>query len=171
MGTMLRLTLPSLAFGWLCVLQGAAGRPVPSVWTVVAIDTKGDTRAPAAPDAAQLSYHYDTTDDVLWFRLGMFARPNVTRLVAEIAVDTGATAAPKMHWWGAHNKDFTFDRIVRATAIRTGRVYRGTVGVGRADADGERPSIDLRSDDTHVRIDGVAILIGISRSQLTDQLT
>jgi len=35
------------------------------VWTVLAVDPKGDGRDASSPDAAQLSYRYDKQHDVL----------------------------------------------------------------------------------------------------------
>ncbi len=36
------------------------------VWTVLAVDPKGDGRDLSLPDAAQLSYRYDKQKDFLW---------------------------------------------------------------------------------------------------------
>jgi hypothetical protein len=45
------------------------------VWTVLAVDPKGDGRDPALPDAAQLSYRYDKPQDLLWFRVSFYGKP------------------------------------------------------------------------------------------------
>src|SRR5262245_23454149 len=50
-------------------LTGAVRAPAPSVWTVIAVDPRGDARAASLADAAQLSYRYDKPADKLWFRV------------------------------------------------------------------------------------------------------
>src|SRR5712692_7179861 len=80
------------------------------VWTVLAVDPKGDGRDASLPDAAQLSYGYDKQDDLLWFRVSLYGKPHEEYFGVHI-VDTGAEDAAKMNWWGA-NKDFKFDKLV-----------------------------------------------------------
>src|SRR5260370_17792850 len=81
------------------------------VWTVIAVDPKGDGRDPSLPDAAQLSYRYDKRQDLLWFRVTLYGKANEESFGVNIVVDTGADEAAKMNWWGA-NKDFKFDKLV-----------------------------------------------------------
>src|SRR5256886_1026621 len=93
------------------------------VWTVVAIDPKGDGRDPSSADAAQVSYRYDKEHDLLWFRISLWGTPNAAAFGVNIAVDTGADETAKMNWWGA-NKDFKFDRLIAAWVTRASGGYR-----------------------------------------------
>jgi pimeloyl-ACP methyl ester carboxylesterase len=61
--------------------------PESTIWTVVAIDPKGDSRGGAGVDAAQLSYQYDRSNDLLWLRVATFGPPQPGKLVMRIAVD------------------------------------------------------------------------------------
>jgi pimeloyl-ACP methyl ester carboxylesterase len=98
---------------------------------------------------------------MLWFRIGTFGLHDAETVAADIAIDTGAAVGSKSNWWGDHNKDFTFDRLIRARLTRTGSSYTGTVTTGDATGTGQK----------HVRIDGDAIVIGIARTEITDKTT
>src|SRR5262245_45285512 len=140
--------------------------PPADVWTVQAVDAKGDGRQPSSLDAAQLSSRYDRDADLVWFRVALFGAPAAESLRVTIAVDSGAGDTAHMNWWGA-NRDFSFDRLVTAWIVRGGSAYCGQVGV--ADVAGVRKQ-DLGSlfkNDDHVRVDGDAIAIGVPRAQLT----
>src|SRR5262245_65577214 len=93
-----------------------------TIWTVVAIDTKGDGRDPSLADAAQLSWRYDEPDDMLWFRVSLFGQLNANAFGVNIAVDTGATETQKTTWWGS-NKDFAFDLLITAWVTKSGDRY------------------------------------------------
>src|SRR5260370_2154675 len=99
------------------------------VWTVLAVDPKGDGRDPALPDAAQLSYRYDKPQDLLWFRVSLYGKPIEESFGVNIVVDTGADDAAKMNWWGA-NQEFKFDKLVTAWVTRGDGGYQGTIGAG-----------------------------------------
>src|SRR5260370_15304067 len=101
------------------------------VWTVIAVDPKGDGRDPSLPDAAQLSYRYDKRQDLLWFRVTLYGKANEESFGVNIVVDTGADEAAKMNWWGA-NKDFKFDKLVTVWVARENGGYKGTIGGGDA---------------------------------------
>src|SRR5215471_6575696 len=115
------------------LLQGSHGQTAsPSqIWTVLAFDTRDDGRDPALPDAALLAYRYDRQQDMLWFRVCLYNKPNPDAFGINIVVDTGADDAAKVNWWGG-NKDFKFDKIVTAWVTRSGNGYQGTIGVGDA---------------------------------------
>jgi pimeloyl-ACP methyl ester carboxylesterase len=81
----LRLILMLLAW-----LLGIAAAPGTTVWTVIAVDPEGDGRDASLADAAQLSYRYDDRQDVLWFRVTMYGKPNEEAVRVKIAVDAGA---------------------------------------------------------------------------------
>src|SRR5437763_14670190 len=91
-----------LLVGLLSIVPVAA---LSQVWTVIAIDAKGNGRDPSAADAAQLSYHYDKEQDMLWLRVGLYSKPNEDSFALNIAVNTGADEAATMNWWGT-NKSF-----------------------------------------------------------------
>src|SRR3989440_9108844 len=95
----------------------ATANATAQVWTVLAADTKGDARDPSLADAAQVSYRYDKQQDLLWFRVSLYSKPNEESLGVNIAVDSGADEAAKMNWWGA-NKDFQFDKLVTVQVPR-----------------------------------------------------
>jgi pimeloyl-ACP methyl ester carboxylesterase len=88
----------------------------PQIWSVIAIDAKGDARDATLGDVAQLAYRYDKTLDTLWFRIGLYGQPAATAVSVKIA---------------------TGDRHVTATGTR----------------------------------DGSAIVVGITRTDLTDKTT
>src|SRR5207253_8596340 len=104
---------------------------IAQVWTVAGFDAKGDARDPSLADAAQLSYRYDKQQDLLWFRVSLYGKPNEQAFGVNIVVDTGADDAARMNWWGA-NKDFKFDKLITAWVTRVNGSYQGTIGVGDA---------------------------------------
>ena len=148
-------------------LLGAAPGRGSSVWTVAAIDPKGDARDPSSADAAQLSYRYDESAGMLWFRLSVFGGLNADAFGVTIAVDTGATEREKANWWGA-NTAFTFDRLITASVTRTGSRYAGTLGISDAAGAIRKELANLRRDNVEVRVEADAILIGVKRDELTD---
>lgn len=138
------------------------------IWTVLAVDVKGDGRAPSLADAAQLSYRYDKQQDLLWFRVTVYGKPNEEAFGVNLAIDTGAGDDAKMNWWGT-NKDFRFDKLITAWVTRRNGVYQGTVGV--ADAAGARAKNfnNLLQNNLQIRVEGDSVLIGIKRTDLTDK--
>jgi hypothetical protein len=46
------------------------------IWTVLAVDQKGDGQDATLADAAQLSYRYDQRQDMLWFRVTVYGKPD-----------------------------------------------------------------------------------------------
>src|SRR5690348_92564 len=72
-----------------CIIAAPVGSRA-QVWTVVGIDPKGDGRDPSSADAAQVSYRYDKQQDLLWFRVSLWGKPNEDAFGVNIAVDTGA---------------------------------------------------------------------------------
>src|SRR5437764_13785943 len=96
------------------------------VWTVLAVDPKDDGRDPSLADAAQLSYRYDKEQDLLWFRVSLYGKPNEESLGVNIAVDSGADEAAKMNWWGA-NKDFQFDKLLTHQVAPERSGYKGKI--------------------------------------------
>ena len=80
-------------------LVDAAPNSTAHVWTVIAVDPKGDTRDSSLADAAQLSYRYDKPLDMLWFRVSLFGRPAANELGVKIAVDTGANDDRQITAW------------------------------------------------------------------------
>ncbi len=139
------------------------------VWTVLAVDPKGDGRDASLPDAAQLSYRYDKQQDFLWFRLSLSGRPNEDVFGVNIVLDTEAPEASKMNWWGA-NKDFRFDKVLTAWVTRGAGGYHGTLGI--ADAAGARAKdfTNLRRNSLQLRVEDHSILVGVNRTELTDRM-
>ena len=163
--------LPAIA-KMLLLLALVAGVPAGAraeVWTVLAFDAKGDGRDPSLADAAQLSYRYDKQQDLLWFRVTLYGKPNEASFGVNIVVDTGADEAARMNWWGA-NKDFKFDKLVTAWVTRANGGYQGTIGVGDVAGVKARNINNLLHDDLQIRVEGDSILIGIKRTDLTDKM-
>jgi len=121
------------------------------VWTVIAVDPKGDARNAALADAAQLSYRYDTQQDMLWLRVTLYGKADAQTLAVDIAIDTGAGGAAEGPWRGA-NKEFKFDKLITAREGRGGGYH---VTIGGRDAEGAK-----------VNIAGDSILIGLKRTDL-----
>src|SRR5436305_12687633 len=99
------------------------------IWTVLAVDPKGDGQDPSLADAAQLSYRYDKQQDMLWFRVSLYGKPNEEAFGVNIVFDTGVDEAAKMNWWGA-NAAFKFNKLVTAWVTLGGNGYQGTIGIG-----------------------------------------
>ena len=152
------------------VLAAAAPGPASSIWTVAAVDPRGDAREPSLADAAQLSYRYEETGDRLWFRVSLFGRLNADAFGVNIAIDTGATDSDKANWWGA-NKEFTFDRLITAWVTRTEGRYSGTIGVSDAAGAARKQFTNLGRDNVDVRVESDAILIGVKRDAVTNRMT
>jgi pimeloyl-ACP methyl ester carboxylesterase len=68
---------------WLIDIPRADG---PRIWSVIAIDAKGDAGQASLTDAAQLAYRYDKTLDTVWFRIGLYDAPAAARVSVKIAV-------------------------------------------------------------------------------------
>jgi pimeloyl-ACP methyl ester carboxylesterase len=139
------------------------------VWTVLAVDPKGDGRDASLPDAAQLSYRYDKQHDLLWFRVSLYGKPHEESFGVNIAVDTGAEDTAKMNWWGA-NKDFKFDKLVTAWVTRGNGGYQGTIGVGDATGARVQNFNNLLQNNLQIRAEGDSIVIGLKRTDLTDKM-
>jgi pimeloyl-ACP methyl ester carboxylesterase len=139
------------------------------VWTVLAVDPKGDGRDASLPDAAQLSYRYDKQHDLLWFRVSLYGKPHEEAFGVNIVVDTGAEDTAKMNWWGA-NKDFKFDKLVTAWVTRGNGGYQGTIGVGDATGAKAQNFNNLLQNNLQIRVEGDSILIGVKRTDLTDKM-
>jgi len=151
-------------------LLAAAPGPGSSVWTVLSVDPKGDAREPSLADAAQLSYRYEETSDMLWFRVSLFGRLNADAFGVNVAIDTGAADSDKAHWWG-DNKEFAFDRLLTASVTRTDGRYSGTIGISDAPGALRRQFTNLGRDNVEVRVEGNAILIGVKRDAVTNRMT
>jgi len=138
-------------------------------WTVIAAKAKGAARDASLPQAAQLSYRYDKQQDVLWFRIALYGSLDQQAFGANLAFDTRPDDAAKMNWWGT-NKGFKFDRLVTAWVTRTANGYEGTIGV--ADADGVRTKHmnNLAQNNVQILTDNDAILIGLKRTDITDDM-
>src|ERR1041384_5955308 len=150
---------------------GGLGQPAsPSqMWTVLAFDAKDDGRDPALADAAQLSYRYDKAQDVLWFRVSLYGKPNEDAFGINIAVDTGADDTAKVNWGGA-NKDFKFDKLVTAWGTHGDKGYVGTIGIGNAAGFKASNLNNLLQNDVQVRTEGDSIVVGVKRTDLTDKM-
>jgi pimeloyl-ACP methyl ester carboxylesterase len=139
------------------------------VWTVLAFDAKGDGRDPSLPDAAQLSYRYDRQQDILWFRVSLYGRPNEEAFGINIVVDTGSDEGEKMNWWGG-NRDFKFDKLVTAWVTRGKSGYMGTIGVGDVPGVKARNINNLLQNNLQIRVEGDSVVVGLKRKELTDKM-
>jgi pimeloyl-ACP methyl ester carboxylesterase len=136
------------------------------MWTVIAIDPKGDGRESALADAAQLSYRYDAHLDMLWFRVSVFSKLSGDGFSLNIAVDTGS-GDDKTNWWGG-NVDFTFDRLLTAWVTRTDGGYTGTIGISDAAGARQKQLTNRRQNNLQLKVEGDAVLIGLKRTDLSD---
>jgi pimeloyl-ACP methyl ester carboxylesterase len=139
------------------------------IWTVLAPDVMGDERDPSLADAAQLSYRYDKTQDMLWFRVSLYGVPNEKAFGVNLVVDTGGDDATKTNWWGG-NKAFRFDKIITAWVTRGDNGYEGTIGVGDTAGVQTRQINNLLQNNLHVAVAGDSIVIGVKRTDITDSL-
>lgn len=163
-----RQILATLAL--LMLLRGSLEQAPPvHLWTVLAFDAKDDGRDPSLPDAAQLSYRYDKQEDMLWFRVSLYGKPNEEDFGVNIVLDTGGDDAAKMSWWGA-NKDFKFDKLVTAWVTRREGAYEGTIGVGDATGVRTRNINNLLQNNVKIQIEGDSIILGIHRTDITDKM-
>jgi pimeloyl-ACP methyl ester carboxylesterase len=139
------------------------------IYTVLTFDGKGDGRDPALPDAAQLAYHYDKEQDLLWFRIALYGSPNAQAFAVNIVFDTGAEEANKMNWWGG-NKDFRFDKLLTAQVTRGANGFTGTIGVADVAGVSAKNFTNLRQNNLQIRVEGDSIIIGVKRTDITDKL-
>jgi len=142
---------------------------VAQVYTVLTFDAKGDGRDSSLADAAQLAYRYDKTQDMLWFRLAVYGRPNAESFGLTIAFATGGDEIPKTNWWGA-NKNFKFDRLLSANVTRSDKGYEGTIGVADVAGVNDHQLTNLKQNNLQISVTGDAILIGVKRTDITDNL-
>lgn len=164
-----RQTLTTLALLMLSRESLGQATPVHQIWTVLAFDAKDDGRDPSLPDAAQLSYRYDKQEDMLWFRVSLYGKPNEEAFGVNIVLDTGGDDAAKMSWWGA-NKDFKFDKLVTAWVTRREGTYEGTIGVGDATGVKSKNINNLLQNNVKIQIKGDSIILGIRRTDVTDKM-
>ena len=136
------------------------------IWTVLAGDLKGDARDESLPDAAQLAYQYDKQNDMLWFRLGLYGTPNEQAFGFNLVFDTGGDDTTKLSWWGA-NKTFKFDRLVTGWVTRSDGGYQGIIGVSDASGIAKKQFDYLHRNDLHIRIEGVGLVVGVKRTDIT----
>ena len=139
------------------------------VWSVLSADPLEDGRDASLPDAAQLAYRYDKQQDLLWFRIALFNKPNQDAFGVNLVFDTGGDEASKMEWWGA-NKTFKFDRLVTAWVTRQGDKYQGTIGVGDPAGARAKRFNNLSQDNLQLRIEGDSIIVGVKRTDVTDKM-
>jgi hypothetical protein len=135
-------------------------------WQKLAEDPKGDVRSPRLPDAGAVSYHYDSRQDLLWFRIDLHGGFRKDWFGVNVAVDADGNPDNGMAWWGT-NKAFHFDRVVTAYVSDVGPYYQGFVGV--ADVDGvNRGAMNDISKDVRIALDekAPALLVGIRRADL-----
>lgn len=157
----------TVVFSLACLLVPAA--TTAEIWTVVAIDPRGDGSDPGLADAAQLCYRYDKAQDLLWFRVSLWGVPKQETFGINIAIDTGMEEFAKMNWWGM-NKDFRFDRLVTARVMQKNGNYQGTIGVADAAGAGDNNFNNLIKDNQRIRVEGDSIVIGIKRTDITDKM-
>src|SRR5215470_2355089 len=150
---------------------GCLGQSAPSsqIWNVLAFDAKGDVSDSSLADAAQLSCRYDKQQDMLWFRVSLYGKPNPDVFGVNIVVDTGGDEASKMNWWGA-NKDFKFDKLITAWVTRGASGYQGTIGVGNVAGVKARNINNLLQNNLQIRVEGDSIIIGVKRTDITDKM-
>src|SRR4030095_9070215 len=127
------------------------------VWTVLTFDGQGDGRDSSLADAAQLAYRYEKEQDVLWFRLALYGRPNKEAFGVNLAIDTGGDDSTKMNWWGA-NKAFKFDRLMTANVTRGEKGFEGTIGVGNPAGVNAKQLNNLQQNNLQIRVEGDAIV-------------
>lgn len=152
---------------WVAAVPAVAAQP--DIWTVIAVDPKGDGRDPSLADAAQLSYRYDKQRDMLWVRVSLYGKPNKDAFGVNIVVDTGVDDAGKMNWWGA-NKDFKFDKLLTAWVVRANGGYQGTIGVADAAGAKAKNLNNVPQNNLQIRVEGDSVLIGVKRTGLTDKM-
>ena len=140
------------------------------VYTVLTFDGKGDGRDAALADAAQLAYHYDQQQDMLWFRIALYGQPNPDAFGVNLAIDTGGDDSTKMNWWGT-NKTFKFDRLVTANVTRSDKGFVGTIGVADVAGVNAKQMNNLRQNNLQIRVEGDSIVLGVKRTDITDKMT
>ena len=113
-------------------LMDAGSNSPGHIWSVIAVDPKGDVRDSSPADAAQLSYRYDKARDMLWFRISLFGRPPANEFGVRIAVDTAANDGRQITAWST--------------------------------------AANVRPSNLQLEIDGDAIVIGLQRTDLSDQM-
>jgi len=148
--------------------RSAPTQIIPDVWTFASVDPKGDGSDPSLADAATLCYRYDKAQDMLWFRISLFGKPNEQTFGVNIAFDTGADDAAKMNWWGS-NKTFKFDRLLSAWVTRAGDHYVGMIGVNDAPLPDKTSGQNALRDNLEIRVEGDSILIGVKRTDVADK--
>ena len=136
---------------------------------MLSADPLEDGRDASLADAAQLAYRYDKQQDIMWFRVALFGKPNEEAFGVNLVFDTGGDEASKTAWWGA-NKTFKFDRLVTAWVTRQGDRYQGTIGVGDAAGSRAKRFNNLSQDNLQLRIEGDSIIIGVKRTDIADKM-
>src|SRR5205085_1441894 len=142
---------------------------IAQVWTVAGFDAKGDARDPSLADAAQLSYRYDKQQDLLWFRVSLYGKPNEQAFGINLVFDTGVDEAAKMNWWGA-NTAFKFNKLVTAWVTLGGNGYQGTIGIGDVVGIKAKQVNNLLQNNLQIRVEGDSLIIGVKRTDVTDKL-
>jgi pimeloyl-ACP methyl ester carboxylesterase len=139
----------------------AASSAFPTVWTVIAVDPKGDVRDSSGIDIAQLSYRYERSSDRLWIRLAFFTISASNELKIELAIESGDAGARRATWSGA---EFTFDRLATAHVSTKSGAHHASLTV--RDAGDPDASRSVLQDTSDVIVAEKSIAIGIKRASL-----
>ena len=161
---------PCLKFALLCAsILVTPALSAAQVYTVLTFDAKGDGRDSSQADAAQLAYRYDQAQDMLWFRIALYGQVNAQSFGVSMAFATTDNETAKMNWWGA-NKSFKFDRLVTANVTRAAKGFAGTIGVADIAGVNAQQLTNLKRNNLQIEIQGDSIVIGIKRTDITDQM-
>jgi len=128
------------------------------VFTVIGLKPKGAARDSSLAQAAQMSYSYDKQQDLLTFRITLYAKRNEQAFGVNLVFDTGADDSAKMNWWGANNA-FKFDKLVTAWVKRGNNGYEGTIGIGDAAGARAKQFNNLMQNNLQIRIEGNSIVM------------
>jgi pimeloyl-ACP methyl ester carboxylesterase len=153
----------------LVLIVTLAGLANAQLYTVSALDAKGDGRDSSLADIAQLAYHYDKSQDLISFRLCFYGAPSARAFDVNIAIDTGGDDAAKTNWWG-QNKAFRFDKLIAAGIRQSTNGWEATIGVAGVQAIKANQLNKLPQNSLQIQVEGDSVVVSVKRTDITDNM-
>lgn len=122
-------------------------------WTLLASEDKPDAANTANADAKRVSYDFNTSSDMLWFKIELEKTIDHTNIGFNLVIDGDLDQSTGSSWWGNSNGSFIYDRLGTLFVRETnGGKYAGTIGV----SDDEYL---LNSDFTHEAVNSFRLAL------------
>lgn len=122
-------------------------------WRLLTSEDDPDAANTANADAKRVLYDFDTSSNMLWFKIELQKTIDHTNIGFNLVIDGDQNQSTGSSWWGRSNSFFTYDRLGTLFVRETnGGKYAGTIGV----SDDEYL---LNSDFTHEAVNNFQLAV------------